>query len=629
MSGIFGVFRRDCAPVEEDRLARMQQAISFWGPDGAATWHSGPAGLGHLLRHNTPEARYEAMPIHNEVSGRTMTAAARLDNYDELCHQFEIPAVERPTTPDGRLVWLAYERWGEECVDHLFGDWSFAVWDARARRLFVARDHHGNTSLYTYQNERFFAFASSVKALLCLPEVTPHLNDLRLAQILSGWITGDGWQTVYKEIRQLPPAHQITVSAQDVLSRRYWHLEQTPLLHLSRQDEYIEGFVHHFRRAVQARLRSAKPVGTTLSGGLDSGAVTTLAAQLLLDQRKALLAYGAVPAFDVTGVVGPNMMADEAPLMAATAAASPNVQLHFVRAEAVSPLAAMRRGLQIHDQPLHAASNLYWLHDLFQRACVQGLGTILTGQLGNGTISWTGKISSQPLSRLARNRQWRPAVKEQILQRLPGLYAAFKHRQSGASAWQAYSPISAQFAEEVRLLDEMKMASHDPLYLTAHLNPRVQRLMLIMPGKYGAGAIWAETGAAYGIDIRDPTADVKLMEFCLSIPDQHYRDESGVGRNLIRRAMTGIIPESVLNNRKTGLQAADIVSRMAAISSEVETLLDSLSSAESVIQRLDLPRMRTVWQKRGDPPTPALTATFKSILVKGSMAGMFLMDFGV
>src|SRR5262249_897902 len=134
MSGIFGLFQLCGAPLALQDLQAMHEAMVHWGPDGAACWYDEQAGLGHCLLFNTPEAVTEHLP-HATADGRLIiTAAARIDNRDELCDLFGISYTDRACTPDGELVRRAYERWGEQCPDHLLGDWSLAVWHPRERR---------------------------------------------------------------------------------------------------------------------------------------------------------------------------------------------------------------------------------------------------------------------------------------------------------------------------------------------------------------------------------------------------------------------------------------------------------------------------------------------------------------
>jgi asparagine synthase (glutamine-hydrolysing) len=185
MSAIFGLWYFDGRPAPPESLGAMQAMMSSWGPDGCTLWRQDNAGLGQALLVVTPASRYEVMPLHDLEKKQVLVAAARLDNRDELGDTFGVPLPERSTTPDGRLVQFAFQRWGEGCPKKLYGDWSFAAWDYGRQRLFLARDQLGNTDLFYYHQPPLFAFASSSKALLALPEVDQRLNEWQLACYLT------------------------------------------------------------------------------------------------------------------------------------------------------------------------------------------------------------------------------------------------------------------------------------------------------------------------------------------------------------------------------------------------------------------------------------------------------------
>ncbi len=318
MSAICGIVHLDGRPVDPETIGAMMAPMAELGPDGEGLWCDGPVGFGHRLFRNTPEAHHETQPLRSADHQFILTASARIDNRDDLFGALSIPHPKRATMPDGTLILKAYEKWGEDCPQHLLGDWSFAVWDAQKQKLFLARDHFGQTELVYYHTEKIFAFASSIKALLTLPEVPQKPHELRVGQLLAclGWPSE---QTCYEGIRFLCVAHALTVTPRAVHLRRYWHPENTPDLHLSSDEEYIEAFLDLYSEAVRCRLRSAKPVCTTLSGGLDSGSVAVLAARELQKQGKRLPAFTSVPTHDPGDTVGPDHFADELPYAKATA----------------------------------------------------------------------------------------------------------------------------------------------------------------------------------------------------------------------------------------------------------------------------------------------------------------------
>jgi len=620
MSGIFGIFNTDGAPVEPVTLETMRAAMARWGPDGSGVWHDGPCGLGQLLLHNTPEALHERLPRTVDDGRLAITAEARLDNRDELCDRFAIPPPQRPQTPDSDLILHAYETWGEDCPDHLLGDWSFAIWNPAERRLFLARDHHGNTALFYTRDAHRFAFASSRKALLALG-VPRRLNELYLAQVLVSWTAYNGPTTIDLDISCLPPAHAMTVTPERLDVRRYWFLEQTPELNLPSFDDYVEGFREVYAEAVRCRLHSYRPVGVTLSGGLDSGSVAALAARELRQQGKALPAFTSVPIGDVSNTVGPSRFGDETPFAQATAHHAGNIVLHALTSEHISPVAGTRRSLEVLGTPSHAPSNAFWIQDILETAQQQGLGTLLTGQGGNATISWTGAPEFYSLRSFVRENGWRVAAKRTVP---PLIWQPYLQWRAERKAWRG-TAIAPDFARRLGLARLWSEAAvHETILPDSWRRPQDKRFAIIQPGRSSLGDLWAANGAAYGLEVRDPTLDKRVLAYTLAVPDPVFAGSNGLGRWLIREAMDGLLPDEVRLNRRRGRQAADLGERLLRSASEMDEALAELAASERVTRYLDVDRMRAVWTGLQTEVNAETTHRAVTILLRGLMSGMFL-----
>jgi len=597
MSGIFGLFNKDGAPVDPGLLETMRAAMAYWGPDGGGTWHDGPCGLGQLLLYNTPEALHERLPRAVAGGRLAFTAGARLDNRDELCDRFAIPAAERPTTPDGDLILQAYRRWGGDCPQHLFGDWSFAVWEAQERRLFLARDHHGVTALYYTDTPRFFAFASSQKALLALPDVPQRLNELKFAQRLVYW-EGDPQQTLFQGIRHLLSAHTLTVTPQQTTQQRYWCLQHVPELRLKSLEEYAEGLREVLERTVRSQVRSYRGVGLSLSGGLDSGALAAIAADVLRERGEPLLTYTAIPMTGDTVPTGARV-ADESPWARAIVRHVGNIRDHTLDFPDVSPVQTMRQVLEILDAPNMAWGNAHWLLGIRELAREQGVGTMLNGYMGNATASWRGLLRSQPWGVLLRQGLWKGALRNKLLPLLPyALVRQVKRWRFGPEYWLDTSAIRPDFARRQNLDERIAASEHDlTFWLPRHqwLPARAQRLKIIEPGRWTGGARQAEMAAAYGLETRVPLSDARLMEYCLAVPDRLHRNGNGQNRVLIRRAMAGRLPDEVLWNTRRGLQGADVVGRVRAHRNDVEQALALVQSDPAVTAYVDTGRLQELW----------------------------------
>jgi len=184
MSGFVGILNLDGAPVDRALLERMTQSLAFRGPDARHVWCQGPVGLGHALLQITNGTALEKQPA--QLDGRLwITADARIDARTELIEKLKAKsqaagALALPT-PDAELILHAYDAWGEACVEHLLGDFSFAIWDAREKRLFCARDHFGVKPFYYAQVGSCLIFCNTLNCVRMHPGVSSRLNDLAIA----------------------------------------------------------------------------------------------------------------------------------------------------------------------------------------------------------------------------------------------------------------------------------------------------------------------------------------------------------------------------------------------------------------------------------------------------------------
>ncbi len=619
MSGIFGYWHGGGDPALAGQVAAMDQAMAHWGPDGSGAWHDDHCALGQRLLYNTPEAVHERLPRWVPEARLAITAEARIDNRDELCDYFAIPRAERPTTPDSDLILRAYLRWGEASPEHLLGDWSFAIWHPVKRKLFLARDHHGNTSLcYWRQGERF-AFASAPQALYALG-APRRLNELYLAQLLISWAAYHGPQTIDLDIQRLPPAHALTVTPQGIRTWRYWRLEDTPELRLPRRDDYVQGFIEVYDAAVRCRLRSYRPVGVTLSGGLDSGSVTALAARELARQGQRLTAFTAVPLYDTSRTVGPKGFGDETEFAAATAAFCGTVDHVLLNSAQVTPMAGIHRMLAIMPEPAHAAGNFFWITDLLEQARAAGLGTLLTGQGGNATVSWHG--APELRSRLAPFRYggWKAGLRHNLpLSLLRPLMRLRAHGEDWSD-----TAIHPDFARRMTLSARCIAAMGQDVTLQESWgSPRDKRYAIMRPGAGLVGDLGARQGAAAGLEVRDPTLDQRVMAYTLAVPDAVFDAEDGMDRWLMRQAMTGLLPETVRLNERWGRQSADVAGRLLASAAEVEAALAAVASSPAN-GYLDVAKMRRAWADVQQEVTIFNTHRVATILLRGLMAGLFL-----
>lgn len=283
MSGIFGIVNLDGAPVEPRLLERLTDFLAFRGRDARRTWLDGHVGFGHAALWTTLEAERERQPA--SLDGQVwITADARVDSRAELIQQLEQQGRrELASATDVDLILHAYHAWGENCVEHLLGDFAFAIWDGRERRLFCVRDHMGVKPLYYAQVGNSLVFSNTLDCLRQHPAVSDKLNDAAIGDFLLSGLNENPATTTFADIQRLPPAHTAAWSPEGFRLRRYWSLPIDELVHYPRPEDYIERFNELLRVAVRERIRTDR-LGILMSGGLDSSGIAVAACDILRER---------------------------------------------------------------------------------------------------------------------------------------------------------------------------------------------------------------------------------------------------------------------------------------------------------------------------------------------------------
>jgi len=275
MCGIGGkLFFDPSRKVDRSSLERMNSVLDHRGPDDAGIYLAGPVGLAHRRLSIIDLSPAGHQPMANGDGTVWITYNGEIYNFLELRGQLEREGVAFSSRTDTEVILALYERYGVECLRYLRGMFAFAIWDGRARTLFVARDRVGKKPLCYYHDPERFVFASESKAILQDPEV-PVAPDLQAIHhyLTYGYVPSP--HSAFRGFRILPPAHYLLVRDGQVRVARYWQLRYRPKL---RKDEaaLCEELLARLREAVRLRMISDVPLGAFLSGGIDSSTVVAL-----------------------------------------------------------------------------------------------------------------------------------------------------------------------------------------------------------------------------------------------------------------------------------------------------------------------------------------------------------------
>jgi asparagine synthase (glutamine-hydrolysing) len=283
VSGIVGIMNLDGAPVDRELLSAMTEFMAFRGPDVQEIWCDGPIGFGNTLLRTGHEAKDDAQPA--SLDGKYwITADARIDARAELIDKLHSKGSQISLAdPDHLLVLHAYRAWGPACVEHLLGNFAFAIWDAEERKLFCARDHFGLKPFFYARIRNSILFSNTLNCLRAHPEISDKLNDLAIGDFLLFDFNRELDTTYFHDILRLPPAHTLECKRESLSVRRYWTLPEAQPANYKSPQDCLDQFREVFDAAVSDRMTS-NTVCVALSGGLDSPTVAA-SARRVLDQR--------------------------------------------------------------------------------------------------------------------------------------------------------------------------------------------------------------------------------------------------------------------------------------------------------------------------------------------------------
>ena len=593
MSSVCAVWvRGDCTPPSR-LLTAMQAAQAAYGPDRTFQWCDSELALGGNLLRLLPEDQNDDASLWSRDGRHCMVADVRLDNRSDLVRELHLSTTELLT--DSTILLAAWQRWEEQCLDHVLGSFAFVVWTPSSRRLFAARDHAGDRPLCFHAGPGFFAVASLPKGVLALPGVNQGLDRERIVEALILALPGPR-RTFYQGVEQLPMGHCVRVTPDAVHVRRYWSPVNGKPVRFQRDADYPEAMRELLDRATEARLRSTRPIGAHLSAGLDSSSVAVSAALELARRGQRLTAFTAVPRPGFQGVGFHGRLPDEGPAAADVVGMHPNMDHVLVDAAGQDLVALLRSQSELVDEPVQNGINTLWISAIAQQAQSRGLGVLLQGPRGNATISYNG---FEGLSRMFRSGRW-----------LRLLGTIRRMRANGMTSWRqgawlatdgllpralslrlqkaqdftlAYSAANPQLLQGLnlrqRMIDEFFPDSTD-----------LAAAQTVFYERFDYGTYNAEFRASYGLDTRDPTCDKRLFDFCYNIPIEQYLVGS-VHRSLVRRAMVGRLPAETLKRSIRGQQGADWYVSMRDNIDALRAQAPAIDASPIARQMLDLPRM--------------------------------------
>ncbi len=593
MSGFVGLLHTDGRHVEAAVLDRMSRAIAHRGCDRSGAWVSGPIGLAHRLLFTTPESLDEHQPVSDEASGCRLVWDGRLDNRTELCRDLEAEGARLGKGTDAELVLAAYLCWGRQTVPKLCGDFAFALWDGRSRTLLCARDRLGLKPLHYAWQGTTVLFGSEVRPILAALSQMPEPDDeMVLAFLLREFREDDHGRTLFRGIQRLPPGNILEVHNGATQVTRYWAIEPTRETRYRRCEDYVEKFRELFFEAVRCRISSEHPVGLFLSGGLDSSGMLVAARSAGFDRHLLCPAIEAFTTFT-------DLPESDERRFAQMVADGTSTPLHHVYAENREPLTDLDEAVWHVESPIVSAGGESG-EGLAKAMLSRGCRVVLTGVGGDQLIDEVGYLADL----LARLRLVRFTTESRAFASWYGGGARFFAEMAlmmlvprwakfwGKRITRGVPPpwINRATADELNLRERIR-APRQPVRFPSHLQADAHHELT---NAYHVLKLEVDerSAASFGMDVRYPFLDSRLVEYVLSIP-WHQRTRDGERKALLRHGVAGLMPESVRLRRGKGDWSGSSERALAALCRRdpPEPLRDISGRMDRYVRRKEVERL--------------------------------------
>ncbi len=562
MCGIAGIveFNRD-ARIEPHTLRRMCDVMAHRGPDDDGIYIDGRVGLG-MRRLSIIDVATGHQPISNEDGTAWIVYNGEIYNHAALRGPLEARGHRYKTHSDTETILHLYEEYGRDCVQHLRGMFAFAIWDARKRSLFVARDRLGIKPLYYRLTPESFLFGSEIKVILAHSSTRAAFDRACLPEYLAfGYLSGE--ETFYQGIRKLMPGHTMEVEENgEVRVQPYWDLSLKQEEGDRPETYYVQTYRDMLEEAVRSHLMSDVPLGVFLSGGIDSSAVAALMTKIRREPIETFSVGYAEHAYS------------ELPYARVVAQ-----HLNSVHREVLVTgqefFDALPRLIWHEDEPIAWPSSvaLYFV----ARLARERITVVLTGEGSDETLGGYSRYAFT-LKNAALDRVYRsvaPGVLRRQVRQLisdsPLLGATLRRKLShtflardGAS-WASlyFDNFFSAFDEKDQadllsdqLVQELVPGSayrHVLAYWEQSSGETLQRLLYTDIKTYLIELLMKQDNMsmAASIESRVPFLDHALVEFAANIP-QRFQIHGTSGKHILKKAVEDLLPHSILHRPKLG-----------------------------------------------------------------------------
>ncbi len=517
--------------MQQDVMERMSKKLSYRGPDSSGMWFSQHAALAHRrLIVVDPEGGGQPMIRSRGDKSYIIIYNGELYNTSELRNELTGLGHRISSNSDTEVLLTSYIEWGPSCVEHLNGIFAFGIWDEYKQQLFLARDRFGVKPLFYSKTGESFVFASELKALLAHPAVNPEVTVEGLAELFSLGPARTPGHGIFKNVYEVKPSECITYNSMGLQHKKYWSLESYS--HTDDEETTIETIRTLVVDAIERQLVSDVPVCTFLSGGLDSSAITSVAASYFKKHGNAPLHTYSIDYKDNDKYFKPSSFQpnSDAPWVRRMVAEC-GTQHHFIEVDTHQLSYALIDAVRARDLPgMTDIDSSLWL---FCKEIKKNATVALSGECADevfGGYPWFHRedmlnADTFPWTRFLdeRTRVLSPEIKNLIK---PKEYVTRRYIETleEVPRLQGEDPVEARRREIFYL---------NLTWFMSTLLDRKDRMSM-----------------AHGLEVRVPYCDHRLVQYVWNIP-WSLKMYNGREKGILRQALKGILPDDVLERKKS------------------------------------------------------------------------------
>lgn len=560
MCGIAGIITANNNLINEPVLRRMSGTLAHRGPDGEGLWcnDTNTAGFAHRRLSIIDLSDGGAQPMH--YMGRySIVYNGEIYNYKELKSDLQKAGYFFRTQSDTEVILAAYDFYKEQCLKYFDGMFAFAIWDESDRILFTARDVFGEKPFYYYKDNEVFVFASEMKALWAAGLEKSADEKMMINYLALGYVqnASNKSQTFFKHISSLPPAHYgiLSLSDMEYAVIRYKDFNKENIIKISEQDAVaqLQGLLHS---SVERRLRSDVPVGTSLSGGLDSSSIAYFINDI---QKKAKANTG----FKAFSAVFPGFEKNEEKYIADVSAKF-DLESYTVSPSANDLIDDIAKLSRHHDEPF-TSSSIYAQYKVYELAKKNGIKVLLDGQGADETLAGYTKYLHWYMQELTGHNKIFPAKREQAALRKNSINMKWGVKNLLASYLPSHAALALEKIElkkisnsrfiNANLMQEVKGKEWLGIY-----KPVVTKLNDILYFNTMQSGLeellrYADRNSmAHGTEVRLPFLSTELVSFIFSLPSC-FKIKDGFTKSILRKAMDKRLPDNIVwRTEKVGFE---------------------------------------------------------------------------